>query len=186
MCHANFSESQTSQIALPEDDPKVIRAIIHYLYAGDIWSLETTESCTDLEENADEDVEAGSGWAAVTGVLADVYVTAEKYQLHDLKVLVIEKLRMAMDANARPINFLRTAQRIYAGILASDDVYRDFFREEAAALDKPNNMDEGPRRVFDECIAGGGILALDIVAALCSYYNSELSGALCRRISMPL
>lgn len=128
MCHAGFQESQTRQISLPEEDSGVVRAIIQYLYTGNFWDFgmgevspeETTELEDDLTQAADE--------------LAAIYIAADKYQLTDLKTLIVGKMTTYIDIQRRPIEFLQMARKTYTYMPESEDIFRTFFKETAAEL----------------------------------------------------
>ncbi|KAL8946868.1 MAG: hypothetical protein Q9183_007850, partial [Haloplaca sp. 2 TL-2023] len=116
----------------------------------------------------------------ITTLLADIYLVAEKWQLTDLKVLVVEKLLSITNIKRQPILFFNTAEKLYASIPDSDTAYRAFFRKTLSALFKvagPDEMNEKVRNVFDDCVSGGGNLAIDTVRALCSGYNERLSAS---------
>ena len=188
MCQANFRESQSLQISLPDDDPQVIGAIIHYMYCGNLWELECEEmqgaeirNETDDEESGhDKSPEAVDEDAAVVGVLADLYITAERLQMKDLQFLIVEKLASVTNFYTHPISFLSTAQKIYGGIPDSDVTYRVFYRNTAVDLlhhVKQKDMDGPLREAFDDCISSGGILAADTVAALTRDFEVQLAAA---------
>ncbi|KAI4251706.1 MAG: hypothetical protein LQ352_004694 [Teloschistes flavicans] len=168
MCHAGFQESQTRRISLPEEDTKVVRAMIQYLYGGDFCSFgtkeaspeETTEPADDLTQAADE--------------LAVIYIAADKYQLPDLKTLVVGKMTSHIDIQNRPIEFLQMSRRIYLHIPDSQEIFRTFFKETAMKLPKQGEMTQDLGNVFNECISDGGIMAIDLFAALCVRFTAEL------------
>ncbi|KAL8689715.1 MAG: hypothetical protein Q9218_004678 [Villophora microphyllina] len=167
MCHGDFKESQTSQIFLPDDDPATIGKILQYLYAGDFDSFLAPPLCTSplLGCAVDGPVISRSSMDA----MAHVYIAAEKYGLQDLKILVVEKIGRMANAENFPVQFLDLTKKIYSGIPgSSEDPYCTFTREEAAYLFMPNHMQGAVREKYNECIAEGGALANDLVAALCS------------------
>lgn len=160
MCHGQFQESQTFEIRLPEDEPQAIRALILYLYTGRFLDYGTRES--------------GNGSAGAAAQLAELYATADKYQLQDLKGLVTKNLKAVVDVEERPMDFLSMMRAMYARIPDSDNDCRKYFKNNAAQLPKPNLMSKPMRELFDECIFDGGSLATDLVCALCSDYHSQL------------
>ncbi|KAL8689713.1 MAG: hypothetical protein Q9218_004676 [Villophora microphyllina] len=162
MCHAGFQESQTRRISLPEDDSRVIRSMIQYLYGGDFFSFGTKEVPTEEStKSADSLIQAAEELAAI-------YVTADKYQLQDLKTLLVGKLTCLIDIYQQPIEFLQMARKVYARISDYEDIFRTFFKETAAKLPMQDEMDAELGNVFKECISDGGIMAIDLFAALCS------------------
>ncbi|KAL8758041.1 MAG: hypothetical protein Q9199_001771 [Rusavskia elegans] len=160
MCYGQFQESQTFEIRLPEDEPQAIRALIQYLYTGRFLDYGTMES--------------GNGSAGAATQLAELYATADKYQLQDLKALVAKNLDTVIDVEERPIDFLLIMRATYTSIPDWDKARRKHFKNLATQLPKPNFMAKPMREVFDECISGGGILATDLVSALCLDYHQQL------------
>lgn len=75
MCLAGFQKSQTHRIKLPEEDAKVVKAMIQYLYTGDFCSLGTEEaSSAETTEPEDDFTQAADEFAAI-------YIAADKYHL---------------------------------------------------------------------------------------------------------
>ncbi|KAL9595000.1 MAG: hypothetical protein Q9179_005159, partial [Wetmoreana sp. 5 TL-2023] len=185
MCNARFKESQTKQIALPDDDPKVVTAIIQYLYGGDFCNIGTDNlirGTFGAASVARGTLDEPAGNAAGTVIeaadeLAEVYVTVEKYQLQDLKVLLVKKFESITDVKSRPNSFLYAARKVYAGIPDSEDAYRTFFKNTAIQLNNPDRMNKSVRKAFDDCMSFGGILAVDLAAALCSKLNGHFAEA---------
>ncbi|KAL8689716.1 MAG: hypothetical protein Q9218_004679 [Villophora microphyllina] len=170
MCNAAFKEKQTLQISLPDDPPQSIAAIIQYLYTGNISNSEPQTSWEHDEDNPEDPNVTAEKKAEYNDILAETYITAEKYDLQDLKTLLVKKIAVVTDILIHPTLFLNTARKIYARIPdCYDDVYRDFVRKQALMLPRPNDM-EDVRKTYDECISEGGPLALDLVAALCDKY----------------
>ncbi|KAL9598281.1 MAG: hypothetical protein Q9219_004582 [cf. Caloplaca sp. 3 TL-2023] len=157
MCHGLFKESEDRLIELPEDKPPVIRAIISYLYSGSFLDFGTMES--------------GGGSANAQDQLSDMYITADKYQMLDLKKLVVEKLEDVTDVEERPEEFLLTAQKIYAGISEEECPYRNFFHTTAQQLPMPSSMSKPLCQRWCDCLHSGGLLAIDLTVALTNMYN---------------
>ncbi|KAI4175584.1 MAG: hypothetical protein LQ343_001575 [Gyalolechia ehrenbergii] len=161
MCHGHFKESNDSLIDLPDDEPTVIKALIQYLYSGNFLDFGTMES--------------GHGSAGANDQLSDIYVTAEKYQMLDLKDLVVEKLKAVTDVEDRPVEFLTTAQKIYGNVPEErPDVYREYFKKCATQLPKPGSMSKPVYAVWLESLSYGGPLAVDLTIALANMYNEAL------------
>ncbi|KAL8980184.1 MAG: hypothetical protein Q9205_004658 [Flavoplaca limonia] len=160
ICYGHFQESQTFEIRLPEDEPQAIRALIQYLYTGRFLDYGTIES--------------GRGPAGAATQLADLLIMADKYQLHDLQILVAKNLDAIIDVEERPIDFLWIMQATYASVTELDKSRRKHFKNFASQLPKPNLMGKSLREVFDECISGGGVLASDLVSALWLDYHIQL------------
>ncbi|KAL9583194.1 MAG: hypothetical protein Q9212_002844 [Teloschistes hypoglaucus] len=168
MCHAGFQESQTHQIKLPEEDSRVVRAMIQYLYAGhfcnfgtkEVSSEKITESEDDLTQAADE--------------LAAIYIAADKNHLPDLKTLIVGKMTSHIDILKRPIEFLQMAKKTYAHLPDSEDIFRTFFKKTAAKFPKQGAMAQKLGDVYNDCILDGGIMAIDMFAASCAKYAAEV------------
>lgn len=162
MCHGQFEESRTFTIFLPDDNPDVIRAVIQYLYSRDIQKFGSVNpsGCT------------------ITALfdLAELYGVAEKYQLKGLKTVIIEKLRVIIDVTKRPIPFLAVAKDIYNCIPNSDEDFRSFFRIAYTSLSLPKDMSEVLRQQFDDHLADGGTMVVDMVTALCRIYDMRITG----------
>lgn len=124
MCYGGFQESQTSHIDLPDDDPEAVKAIIQYLYSGNFTNFGIIEWEAESTKTANE--------------LADLYIATEKYQLQDLKALVVRELEPVTDVEARPLEFLTTAEKIYGSITDPGNVYHAFFGASAALLPRPS------------------------------------------------
>ncbi|KAL8640339.1 MAG: hypothetical protein Q9228_002724 [Teloschistes exilis] len=155
----------TLTINLPDDEIEVFQAIIQYLYAGDFTELGST-AILDANEGI------GKGAAArATNLeelappedLATMYITADKYQIQDLKSLVVKKFAAVIDTKERPVEFLEIARRIYTSVPDSDEAYRSFFKSSfgTAASIEPKSTDL--RQMIEHCIYNGGKLALDMV-----------------------
>ncbi|KAL8799710.1 MAG: hypothetical protein Q9182_005688 [Xanthomendoza sp. 2 TL-2023] len=163
MCHGHFEESRTFTIRLPEDDPKVIKAMIQYLYTGDFTNYGLHDDTLGISA-----MRAGFQ-------LVDLYKVAEKYQLQQLKTLILEKLGGIIDGSERPKQFLATATRMYTDLLDSDYACRAFFIVAAKGLQLPKLMSKALRQYLDECISSGANLAQDLFQAMVSKYEEFLS-----------
>ncbi|KAL8632306.1 hypothetical protein Q9189_001978 [Teloschistes chrysophthalmus] len=149
MCNSRFRESETLTINLPEDEVEIIQATIQYFYTGDFWvfgstaTLETTEGI-----GKDAAVKAtGCEKLAAAENLATMYITADKYQIQDLKSLVVKKLAAVVDTN----------------IPDSDEAYRSFFKSSFGTIASIEPNSKELRQLIEVCIYNGGILAQDIV-----------------------
>ncbi|KAL8865914.1 MAG: hypothetical protein Q9174_006615, partial [Haloplaca sp. 1 TL-2023] len=184
MCHGDFIESKTLEINLPEDDPKVFDAVANYLYTGEMFQVEINNEPMEEGElrNGGTDFcdETAVECTELTKLLADTYLVAEKWQLTDLKILVVEKLASVTNVKRQPILFFNTAEKLYASIPDLDTAYRAFFRKTLSGLlnrTRPDELNDDVRNAFDDCVAGGGNLAIDTVRALCSTHIDQLSAS---------
>lgn len=74
-----FQEAGASEVNLPDDDPKVLEALIHFLYH---FNLDTT---------------ARPSTCGVSAFLVQVYAIADKYDVAPLRTLVVNRLNKACD-----------------------------------------------------------------------------------------
>ncbi|KAL8803995.1 MAG: hypothetical protein Q9200_006001 [Gallowayella weberi] len=149
----------TYGLKLPDTDPNVMAALLQYLYTGDFLDFGTMES--------------GVGPAGAGAQLADMYSAAHDFELPNLKILVLKKLEVIIDAEERPDEFLSIMKAIYAKVDNAEEDYREFFRQCAVQLPKPTAMLREMRSLFSSCISSGGILAIDLVDAICMSYNEQ-------------
>ena len=176
MCNGKFEENQTLHINLPDDDSTVIKVVLQYLYTGDFSDIDTTEATDNAMEvvaNTTGDVQ----WSEIIDVLPEIYITAEKYALEDLKTVVIDKITSCIDVKTQPYSFLTMAKKVYAAMPDTDTKYRSFFRGSAydllALTRGRDKMRTDVRSCFDDCIYGGGALATDTADVLCVYYKNN-------------
>ena len=160
MCSGEFQESHTCEIKLPEDDPEVIRAFIQYLYTGNFLDFGSMES--------------GHGPKGAELQLARLYMTAEKYQMQNLKVLILGKLFCVLDPEQRPLDFLSIAGLMYDNIPDSDSGWRTLFKNCAIYLPKPSLMSKSIRTRFDNCLHRGGAQAVDMMEATWTLYDATI------------
>ena len=81
---APMQESITDAITLPDDDPRAIDDLLHYLYFGEgqiKGYFDEIESSINSEERT---------WAPEWAPLFELYVVAEKYQIEDLHNLLMD------------------------------------------------------------------------------------------------
>lgn len=160
MCHGPFEESLTFTIRLPDENPDTIQAVIQYLYSGN------TQKFGSVNETG----------CTITALLklAELYGVAEKYQLQGLKALVIKKLEDSIDVDARPFEFMTAAREIYNCIPDSDKDFREFFRKATTKLPPPKVMPRVLRHHYNNQLEEGGVMAVDMVAALCAEYTARI------------
>ncbi|KAL8769428.1 MAG: hypothetical protein Q9209_004656 [Squamulea sp. 1 TL-2023] len=161
MCNDQILERHTLQIRLPEDSPEVIEAFIHYHYTGNFSDYGTVAGCGNPESAVYQ--------------LAEIYCVAEKYGLEDLKTLIVEKSSTVINIDERVSVFLEVARQIYERTPDSNVTYCKFFKDKLYEMQRPSQMSELDRQTFDDCISGGGYLAIDIVVSLCCNYEGDLS-----------
>ena len=195
MCDGGFAESGSRIIRMPEDDPTCMGCVIRYFYKDDFevisqpnrkqetvpvleigWSAqETTEYPWSAEtESTKEANNKPSSDPVALEILAGVYTLAEKYQITDLLDLCLKKMGPFIDLTSDPGSFLWIARIIYDKTLASDKVFRPYFRDHCPAMlmgfgkDKKNGY-----RVVNEHISEGGDLAVDVFEAYRDLYRIQ-------------
>lgn len=122
-------------------------------------------------------MESGHGPKGAGSQLAELYMTAEKYQIRKLKTLVLSKLGSILDPKERPLGFLCMAELMYENIPDSDSVWRTLFKNWAGCLPKPSLMSTSIRTFFDNCLHRGGAQAVDMMEATCTTYDALLENA---------
>ncbi len=89
--------------------------------------------------------------------------------------MIINKLEVIIDVAKRPTEYLDVAKDIYNCIPESDEDFRSFFRVAYAQLMLPKDMPEVLRQQFDDHLADGGTMAVDMVTALCREYDMRIT-----------
>lgn len=146
MCNGSFKEGVEREIELPDDNADAFECLIEYLCRG----------ISDSGETANRHVKAG--------VLANVYIMAEKYQLDDLKSVVIASLVAIFDnaTGSKGINrFFDAARKIYENTPDSESLFPDCFKQRVTQIAAYG--DQFPYLVAQVkcCISHGGKLAQD-------------------------
>ncbi|KAL8908326.1 MAG: hypothetical protein Q9207_000854 [Kuettlingeria erythrocarpa] len=144
---------------LPDDQPKVVAAIVEYLYTGNFWVNQKPSS--DLGEKQE---------AAL--VLAHLYIAADKYQLDRLKVLTVARLEGYTSLLGLKIYWLNIAQLIYSSTPDSDAVYPTFLRSLVLKWMESEQTIFGfvNMCVIERYVEQGGRLAVDILRVQRHYW----------------
>lgn len=156
MCSGPFLEASTKHINLPEDDPEVFTRLLSFLYGGDFAPLNE-----HFHKKTISLLAVGSLWD-ISQLLANVYIAADKYDIDDLKELIVLKYSRLHPFLAPEIA-LEAAQRIYFGVPDQDRKFRDYFCVQLPELvDSPtiNSSDH-----LEHYLHGGGNLATDLFRA---------------------
>ncbi|KAL8891629.1 MAG: hypothetical protein Q9215_001397 [Flavoplaca cf. flavocitrina] len=144
MCHGPFEESLIFTIRLPDEKPDTLQAVIQYLYTGNIQRFGSVN-------------ETGSTIRAPLK-LAELY----------------GKLEGSIDVDARPFEFMMAARKIYNCIPDSDKDFREFFKKASTKLPSPKLMPQELRHHYNDQLEEGGVMAVDMVAALCAEYTARI------------
>ena len=159
MCNGLFRESVERQIELPDDDAKVFGYMLKYMYCGVLHGFETCKQDIDV------------------AMLADVYILAEKYQLKNLKELLITKMAAFVDAAGTKEctgcvgGFFDAAVKIYQGTPDSEVLFPNFFKTGVIQLlgDELPGVEAHVKR----CIIDGGKFAQDAFDAYCTHTSTK-------------
>ncbi|KAL8898806.1 MAG: hypothetical protein Q9207_006519 [Kuettlingeria erythrocarpa] len=117
ICEGDFKEAHECHISLPEDSAQDFDAIVEYLYMNKFITIGNT--VTPDGQHRDRETCALE--------LASLYVTAEKYQMDDLKSLVVEKFKNCTK-DCAPAEVLAIADTIYPSIPHTDEVFPSYIR----------------------------------------------------------
>lgn len=152
MCSGTFKESVEKQISLPDDDAIAFGCMLEFMYFGVFHGDETLDR------------------VAKAALLADVYNMAEKYQLEDLKDLLICPLGAILETASEDEClecFFDAVRKIYGNNPDSDVLFPRFFKQAVTQMlcyrDQVPHLETHIRR----CIYEGGRLAQDTFDAFC-------------------
>ncbi|MCJ1429969.1 hypothetical protein MMC29_007884, partial [Sticta canariensis] len=153
MCSGTFKESVEKQIDLPDDDAIAFGCVLEFMYLGVFHGDEKPDRVTKA------------------ALLADVYILADKYQLEDLKDLLICPLGAILETASEDEClecFFDAARKIYENNPDSDFLFPRFFKQTVTHM--LNHSDQVPHLEthIRRCIYEGGKLAQDTFDA---YYE---------------
>ncbi len=159
MCRGDFKESYERRISLPDDQPKVVAAIVEYLYTGNFWVDQKPSSVMEEKQKS-------------ALVLADIYIAADKYQLNGLKELVVARLEGYTELLAFEVGWLDVAQLIYSSTPDSDAVYPRFLRSLVVKWMELERVAFGAvdMSMVERYVEQGGRLAVDLLRAQRRYW----------------
>lgn len=151
-------EASTGVIDLKEDDPEIVRLMVHYFYHLD-YQHQNQSSTVNRVNLSNEDttniyVEKDLGHPNLT-LHAKVYALGEKYAIAGLKALALRKFREEADVSWDKDEFLRAAKEVYTSTVDHDRSMRQAVVETICRhpelLDKQAAQDavEGSELCFD-------------------------------------
>ncbi|KAI0425897.1 BTB/POZ protein [Xylaria sp. FL1042] len=135
-CRGDMKEARTGIIDLPDDDPQIIDAMVHYFYHLD-YNTPSTHAVKDDDtiypstslfgKVAIHQMETHNVNDKDTDIVlhAKVYSLAEKYFINGLKKLALEKFKVAVKGKLVLDDFLEAAQEVYTSTPDSDRVLRN-------------------------------------------------------------
>lgn len=168
-----MAEAKTKVIKIPDDDPSIFGRVLEYLYCGDYspWTdaLLMSDGCTSKTRLfatggivPDRDAE----------LLASMYIMADKYQLEQLQVFTISKIKLLHTLSDDA--YYSMVQRVYDAIPSSDVRFRKYFMDSAGPrLGRLQAL--GLAKLLDK-IEAGGSLARDCFEAQHKAYSKEKEG----------
>ncbi|KAK4171227.1 hypothetical protein QBC36DRAFT_305438 [Triangularia setosa] len=162
-CRVGFKETQEGKFDLPDDDPRLVHIMVHYLYhfeydvqlhheCGHFGGLETDGDGTDVSEPIRD----------VLVTHAKVYALAEKYMIRGLKAVTLRQFKAA--ATVKPfvslhiIDFLQATWGVYTSTIEDDRGLRDIVVE---TLYKHSQWLD--REEVRDVVKGLGALTYDLV-----------------------
>jgi hypothetical protein len=151
-CRGTFKEAQEGKIDLPDDDPRLVDIMVHYLYHFD---YDVQLHGVETDGHRTNDSEPGGG-ALLTH--AKVYSLAEKYLIHGLKAVALRQFRAATARSPDIDDFLPAMEEVYTSTIEDDRGLRDVVVE---TLCKHSEwLDEEDVR---DVVKGLGALTYDMV-----------------------
>jgi hypothetical protein len=118
-CRGAFKEAQEGKIDLPDDDPRLVDIMVHYLYHFD---YDVQSHGLETDRHRTNDSEPGGG-ALLTH--AKVYSLAEKYLIHGLKAVALRQFKAATDRSPDVNDFLPAMEEVYTSTMEDDRGLRD-------------------------------------------------------------
>ena len=133
------------EIILPFDIVERFEEILGYLHTG-LYQ----PKCQEWKDKSIE--------------LVTMYLTAGKYQLRGLQILVVGHFADCKDHHiAKPVLLFECARIIYSESPASDELFADFFRPVAQVVfAAPRKLSIKARKLVRTIISAGGKLATDV------------------------
>ena len=141
MCQLGFQEEVTGHVNLPEDNAEDFGCVLDYLYGN---------GCSINVVHPD-------GYSHLAGV----YILSDKYQLGELKHLVMEKFRNSY--LICPEIYFDVAAAIYSNVLETDNLFREYFKSTAPGI--MLSLNDSQFEVVRPLLRRGGTLAEDIFDA---------------------
>ncbi|KAH7625221.1 hypothetical protein SMAC4_12941 [Sordaria macrospora] len=145
-CRGSFKEAQEGKIDLPEDDPRLVHIMVHYLYHFD-YDVQLQQ-----ERSGFDGLEMDGYGTNVNGPVADtllthakIYALAEKYLVRGLKAVALRKFKAAATVSLDIDDFLGAALVVYESTIEDDrglrDVVVETFYKHSKWLDKEKVRD---------------------------------------------
>jgi len=154
MCSGRFIESERKTIILPEDNADTFGRLLEHLYG-------CNDAAFDIKLEGEE---AGEK-------LADLYVFGEKYELPDLRSLVVQNLKKQDFLKKDCVAFFRISFRVLQDVRESDEEFKPFFISQTKLHLKQMTGIEMPD--VSEILALGGTFATNFFLAMLSFHKEE-------------
>ncbi|KAK4245719.1 hypothetical protein C7999DRAFT_33934 [Corynascus novoguineensis] len=114
-CRTSFKEAQEGKVDLPDDDPRLVHIMIHYLYHFDY----------DLDLQPKQTSPSAAEMDGPLYTHASIYALGEKYLIRGLKTVALRKFRDAATAVVDVDDFVKATLEVYTSTVEDDRGLRD-------------------------------------------------------------
>ncbi|KAL8640338.1 MAG: hypothetical protein Q9228_002723 [Teloschistes exilis] len=161
MCNGRYKEAYEKRIILPEDDPNEFDLIVPHLQGEPFPYLHYYD-------------EARGCNVETAAKLAQLYITANKYDLQDLKVAVRNKFPPTSEDLDLLEEWVGIAEKIYDVIPRSDDIFPERFRWWIFMYYESHFHELECLQLLNKWIEKGGRMAVDINMACTQYLRAVI------------
>ncbi|KAK4107255.1 hypothetical protein N656DRAFT_785464 [Canariomyces notabilis] len=130
-CRIGLKEAQEGKIDLPDDDPRLVQIMVHYLYHFDYDVKPQYEGMGfDGSVTNRDETDANEPMRDVVVTHAKVYALAEKYLIRGLKAVALRRFKASAAHSWLGINdFLQAVHEVYTSTIEDDRGLRDIVVE---------------------------------------------------------
>jgi len=130
-----YQESTTGIIDLQDDEPEIVKLLIDFLYTGN-FDISTDEQVEKVETNKgdgssnvtdtlQDDENSGSGSSEDLITAVKVYIIADKYDIHPLKLLSKTKYEALLPSHWNSSAFIDSLKLIFDETTENDRLLKD-------------------------------------------------------------
>ncbi|KFA53218.1 hypothetical protein S40293_10031 [Stachybotrys chartarum IBT 40293] len=161
-CRAGLKETQEGKVDLPDDDPRLVHIMVHYLYHFDYdIQLQYKRSHSDGLETDGDGTDVSEPIVDILVTHAKVYALAEQYMIRGLKAVALRQFKAAATVSLDINDFLQATWEVYTSTIDDDrglrDVVVETFYKNSQWLDKEEVRD---------VVKGLGALTYDLIIYL--------------------